>query len=88
MLGDGHLAQPPLRSLHSEAILSKVKLEQFRRLSTAELIESLRPGAPGALKTRPDGTLLDGHHRVVVLRERGVVVDALQREVLRQEPEE
>lgn len=80
------MAQPPLRLLHTEAILSKVKLDQFRRMSTAELIESLRPGAPGALKSRPDGTVLDGHHRVVVLRERGVVVDALPRDGLPQQP--
>ena len=79
------MAQPPLRLLHSEAILSKVKLEQFRRLSTAELIQSLLPGAPGALKARPDGTVLDGHHRIVVLRERGVGVNALPREVVPQE---
>jgi hypothetical protein len=65
--------------------LSNVKLDQFRRLSTAELIESLRPGAPGALKTRPDGTVLDGHHRIVVLRERAMDVDVLPREVLLQE---
>ena len=79
------MAQPPLRLLHSDAILSKVKLDQFRRLSTAELIESLRPGTPGALKARPDGTVLDGHHRIVILRERDVSVDALPREVLSQE---
>ena len=79
------MAQPPLRLLQPDAILSKVKLDQFRRLSTAELIASLRPGTPGALKTRPDGTVLDGHHRIVVLRERDVGVDALPREVLPQQ---
>jgi len=50
-------------------------------LSTVQLIESLEPGRPGALKTRPDGTVLDGHHRIVVLRDRGVSVDTLPREV-------
>ncbi len=79
------MAQPPLRLLHSEAILSRVKLDQFRRLSTVELIESLALGMPGSLKARPDGTVLDGHHRIVVLRERGVSVDALPREVVPQE---
>ena len=79
------MAQPPLRSLHAEADLSRVKLEQFRRLSTAELIESLALGRPGALKARPDGTLLDGHHRIVVLRERSVSVDTLPREVVPRE---
>lgn len=82
------MAQPPLRLLHSEAILSSVKLVQFRRLSTVELIESLEPGRPGALKARPDGTVLDGHHRIVVLRERGVSVDTLPREVVPHEVRE
>lgn len=76
---------PPLRSLHSDAILSRVKLDEFRRLSTIELIKSLAPGRLGALKARPDGTVLDGHHRIVVLRERGVDVDTLPREVLPRE---
>ena len=82
------MAQPPLRLLHSEALLSRVKLDQFRRLSTVELIESPALGRAGALKARPDGTVLDGHHRLVVLRERGVNVDALPREVLPQEVRE
>lgn len=73
--------QPPLRLLHSDTILNRVKLDQFRRLSTVALIESLQPGRPGALKARPDGTVFDGHHRIVVLRERGVSVDTLPREV-------
>jgi len=80
------VAEPPLRFLHSEAILSAVKLERFRTVATADLIESLRPGQSSALKTRPDGTVLEGHHRLVVLRERGVDIDALPREVLGQEP--
>lgn len=81
------MAEPRLRFLHSEAILSPVKLKRIRTVATAELIESLRPGQPGALKTRPDGTVLEGHHRLVVLRERGIDVDVLPREVLPQEPE-
>jgi len=76
------VADPPLRLLHSDATLRRAKLDQFRRLSTAELIESLALGRPGALKARPDGTVLDGHHRIVVLRERGVDVDTLPREVV------
>lgn len=74
--------KPPLRFLHSEAILSSVKLAQFRSQETADLIQSLEPGQPGALKTRPDGTVLEGHHRLAVLRERGLDVNALPREVL------
>ena len=82
------MAQPPLRLLHPEPSLSRVKLDQFRRLSTVDLIESLAPGRPGALKSRPDGTVLDGHHRIMVLRERGVSVDALPREVVPHEVRE
>ena len=79
------MAEPPLRFLHSEAALSQVKLERFRSLATTVLIESLRPGQPGALTARADGTVLEGHHRLVVLRERAIDVDVLPREVLPRE---
>jgi len=69
-----------LKPLHLEASLSQPKLASFRKLSTEDLVASLRPGGPGALKVKPDGTIMDGHHRVYVLRERGVNVDALPRE--------
>ncbi|MBI2834182.1 MAG: hypothetical protein HYX76_07115 [Acidobacteria bacterium] len=55
-------------------------------MATADLIDSLRPGQSGALKTRPDGTVLEGHQRLVVLRERGIDVDTLPRQVLGNEP--
>ena len=74
--------RPALKSLHSTEVLSAVKLDQFRALETHVLVESLHPGRPGALKTRLDGTMLDGHHRIVVLRERKFAVDDLPREVL------
>ncbi len=72
----------PLKSLHSEGSLSQPKLTVFRKLSTEDLISSLRPGETGALKVKPDGTIMDGHHRIYVLRERGVDVEALPREPL------
>jgi hypothetical protein len=72
----------PLKSLHSEDSLSQPKLASFRKMSTEDLIASLRPGGPGALKVKPDGTMMEGHHRIYVLRERGVDVDALPREYL------
>ncbi len=53
----------------------------FRRISTEELIESLKPEREGALKTKPDGTMMDGHHRIKVLIERGIDVDTLPREI-------
>ena len=36
----------------------------------------------GALKVHPDGTVIDGHHRIEILRERGIEVDQLPREGL------
>ncbi len=74
---------PPLSPLHPDEALILLKLEQFRNLSTDELCRSLAPGQAGALKTRTDGTIVDGHHRVKVLRERGVDVDRLPREIVR-----
>jgi hypothetical protein len=72
----------PLKPLHPDGSLSRPKLTIFRKFSTDELIDSLRPGEEGALKVKPDGTIMDGHHRAYVLRERGVNVDELPREIL------
>jgi hypothetical protein len=73
---------PPLKPLHSDSSLSPAKLEQYAKASTQELIDSLLPGQPGSLKVRPDGTMVDGHHRIKILRERGVDVDSLPREII------
>ena len=81
------MTEPPLRFLHSAAVLSQVKLGEFRKLATDRLIESLRPGQPAALKATADGTVMEGHHRLAVLRERGVDIDTLPRELLGQESE-
>ncbi len=73
---------PNLKFLHADATLNRVKLELFRRLSTDELKSSLAPGLAGSLKTRIDGTVLDGHHRVRVLAERGEDIHQLPREIM------
>jgi hypothetical protein len=75
-------SMPPLRALHGDALLSEVKLRTFRALKTDVLVASLRPGTPGSLKTRHDGTMLDGHHRIAVLKARAFPVDTLPREVI------
>jgi hypothetical protein len=75
------MGQPPLRPLHRIDLLNKVKLAHFERLQSAELIRSLEPGQNNCLRARPDGTMLEGHHRVHVLRARGIDVDALPREI-------
>jgi hypothetical protein len=73
---------PPLKPLHPETSLSEAKLAKYRLLSTEVLIASLALGEEGCLKTRPDGTILDGHHRVHILRTRGVNVDKLPRDIV------
>jgi hypothetical protein len=62
--------------------LSPAKLDKFRKLSNEELIDSLQPGRDGSLKARPDGTVLEGNHRLNILRERRFDVDALPREII------
>jgi hypothetical protein len=46
---------------------------------------TLLPGQEHSLKTRPDGTILDGHHRLYVLKSRGVDINALPREVIQRD---
>ena len=74
-----------LKFLHSESTLNRVKLELFRSLSTDQLKSSLEPGQQGSLKVRPDGTVLDGHHRISVLVERGEDIHQLPREIMERE---
>ena len=79
--------QTPLKALHPDSSLNAGKLEKIDRLSSEFLQASLLPGVPNCLKTRPDGTILEGHHRIYILRRRGVVVDDLPREVIVKERE-
>jgi hypothetical protein len=73
---------PPLKPLHPNSSLNAGKLVKIERLSTDVLLASLLPEQEGCLKTRPEGTILDGHHRIHVLRQRGVDVDYLHRQVV------
>ena len=73
---------PPLKPLHPETSLSPAKLTKMEFLDTDVLKHSLIPGQKDCLKIRPDGTILDGHHRIYVLRKRGVDVEALPRELV------
>ena len=78
---------PALRPLHSEGSLSAAKLAKLEQLSTDQLKESLLPGKQECLKAKVDGIILDGHHRIFVLRNRGIDVDALPREIIESEIE-
>ena len=75
-------SEHPLRPLHTDASLVPAKLVQLDRIPTDVLQNSPLPGQKDSLKTRPDGTILDGHHRIHVLRKRGVDVDVLPREII------
>jgi hypothetical protein len=75
----------PLKPLHSATSLIQSKLTRFDRVSTDELLASLLPSQQGSLKAWPDGTILDGHHRIAILRLRGIDVDHLPREIIPKE---
>lgn len=79
--------QPPLKPLHPDSSLNATKLAKMGQLSTDSLRASLQPGVANCLKTRPDGTILEGHHRIHILRQRGVDVDNLPRDVIVKEQE-
>jgi len=55
-------SKPPLTPLHPDTSLSLPKLSEMERGTTEALLNSLLPGKKDCLKTRPDGTILDGHH--------------------------
>lgn len=76
---------PPLKALHPDSSLIATKIAAMEQNSTESLKQSLLPGQANCLKTRRDGTILDGHHRVYILRMRGVDVDRLPREVIEKE---
>lgn len=60
------MAEPSLVLFQDDSSLSRPKIDRYRKLSTAELIESLQPAKPGSLKARPDRTVIDVHHRLMM----------------------
>ena len=76
------MSEPRLKPLHSDISLSQAKLGQLDKLTNQEIIDSLKPGQPGSLKVRPDGMIIDGHQRIRILRNRGVDVELLPREIM------
>jgi hypothetical protein len=73
---------PALKPLHPDSSLNPTKLRKMEDAPTEALVNSLVPGQRDSLKARQDGTILDGHHRIYVLRKRRVDVDALPREII------
>ena len=75
-----------LKPLHADSTLLALKLRYFESQSTEAILGTLLPGKPDCLKTRPDGTILDGHHRILVLKKRGIAVDYLPGETITRPP--
>jgi hypothetical protein len=65
------MSHPPLRALHA---VNAVKITQFEKMTTEDLNRSLALGDRDCLKARPDVTIMDGHHRIEVLRRRNIDV--------------
>jgi hypothetical protein len=76
----------PLRRIHSDHTLeagsNRVALEYWRKQPTEDIMNSLQPGHPEALKVKSDGRIMNGNTRIKVLEERGFNVNNLPREVL------
>ena len=77
---------PRLRRIHSDHTLeagsNQVALEYWRKQPTEDIVNSLQPGQPEALKVKSDGRIMNGNMRIKVLEERGFDVNSLPREVL------
>lgn len=69
---------PPLRLMHSRSSLLEYKLVDFRKLTTGEILRTFESG-PERLFALSDGTVMNGHHRLVVLLERGFDINLLPR---------
>jgi hypothetical protein len=81
------MKSPPLKPLHPETSLVQSKLEYFKLQSSDQIKQTLQPGRKDCLKARSDGTILDGHHRIAILRLRDIDVDVLPREIIAKEQE-
>ena len=77
---------PLLRRIHSDHTLeigsNRVALEYWRKQPTEDIVNSLQPGQPEALKVKANGRIMNGNVRIKVLEERGFDVNSLPREVL------
>lgn len=80
-------AQAALKRIHNDALYeqssrARLSLEYHRTRTTAEIIESLRPGLPEGLRVKADGRIFQGNTRIRVLEERGFPIDELPREII------
>jgi len=77
---------PPLVLIHADSMwlsgLPKRALDHWRKKSTAQIVASLAPGEPEALRCKTDGRVMNGNTRVKILAERLLDVNSLPREVV------
>jgi hypothetical protein len=75
-----------LRRIHSDKTLEAgsnwVALEYWRQQPTEDIVKSLQPGSPEALKVKPDGRIMNGNTGIKALEERDSDINSLPREVL------
>jgi len=79
--------RPSLKRIHSDATITsgsiRFSYDFWRQQATDDIVQSLRPGANEALRSKPDGRIINGNTRIKVLEERGFDVNTLPREVIR-----
>lgn len=74
---------PPLRLIHSPTTFASSRYKDgydfWSLQSTADIVNSLAPGAPDPLTVNSDGGIVDGNTRIYILQQRGVDVSGLPR---------
>ena len=77
-----------LTFLHSrETIMGYSQLDSVRKMSTEQIMESLRPEGSQPMVVRSDGLIMNGNTRLFVLEERGVNIQSLNIPFLTHVPE-
>jgi len=74
---------PLLKRIHSIETITKgsnrFDYESIKRMTTRDIVDSLRPGAKNPLRVAPDGRIMDGNTRALILEERGYDINSLPR---------
>jgi RHS repeat-associated protein len=77
-----------LTFLHSRETLQGLStLDSIRKMSTEQIIESLKPGGSQPMVVRADGLIMNGNSRLFILQERGVDIQNLNIPFLTHVPE-
>jgi RHS repeat-associated protein len=86
MISDGSIIG--LTFLHSrETIMGYSQLDSVRKMSTEQIMESLKPEGSQPMVVQPDGLIMNGNTRLFVLEERGVNIQSMNIPFLTHVPE-